>query len=238
VLRVRRPRYLALACLALASAGAVAGCPDATAPATYTPLTGVTLNIADVPGSPQCGTGPGEVYKYTAVVWYAAGDGGPLGAPIYSTVWDCFVSGIFDNLPAADGGNDAFYLKVYGYSYAGAQAALAEQSAEAGDGDGGDFAGLWCSGGLGPNGEPCPLQDPSTAAALGDLAQWSTACLATETEGAPVTAICAPFALLAPVVVADAGTAEGGDAASEAEANAPDVAGDAPTDATAEATTD
>jgi hypothetical protein len=233
---VLRVRPLAVAGLALASLavaagiGAGVGCSNSTTTATYTPFTGITIHVSDLLGSLTCGTSPGQVYKYTAVAWYEApdgGDGGPVGAPAFSGVWDCFTDAILENLPVADNGSDTFFLRVYAYSYAGVLAASSGTgSGEAGPGDGSAGDGglpsaIWCPGGLGPNGEPCPLQDASFAESLGADAQWTTTCAATETEGAPVTAICTPLSPVSPI-----GT------------STPDADDPGPPDATAEATTD
>ena len=40
-------------------------------PTVVAPMEGVTLHLADVLGSLRCGTGPGDVYMYTVVVWAA-----------------------------------------------------------------------------------------------------------------------------------------------------------------------
>jgi hypothetical protein len=235
VFRIRRPLALILASLAVAGGGVgtVVACQQSASPAAYVPFTGVTLQLSAVLGQLQCGTAANEVYKYTAVVWYAGRDGGPLGAPIASDVWDCFTEGVLENLPSnTDGGGDSFFLRVFAYSYAGTLAATIGEGGQGvqGTGDGAVSASVWCPGGLGPNGEPCPLQDASFADALGGAAQWSTTCEATETEGAPVTAICGPLALVAPAEAL--GTS---DAASDAPSDAPAEAASAASDATGEA---
>jgi hypothetical protein len=208
----------ALACLALlGGAAALAGCPGTAAPTPYTPITGITIHVSELLGSLECGTGPGDVYKYSAVMWAAASDGGPLGAPLYSDAWDCFTDGVFENLPAVNGGSYQYFLKVYGYTYASVQGAAPY---------------LWCPGAFGPDGGPCDLQDASFASALGAAAQWDSTCTATEVQGAPVTAACTA---LEPVVGGDAAAASGdaSDAASGADSADAPVSTDAPNSADA-----
>lgn len=232
-----RSLWLASACVALTVGGAaVAGCPGSSTPATYTPYTGLTLYTDALLGGLQCGTAPGDVYKYTAIVWRAGLDGGPpagfsdagdagdggAGAPLASGVWDCFTDAVLENLPATATNGVTFFVQVFGYTFASTLGP-----------DGGNAVDL-CPGGLGPNGASCPLQDPSVAEALAPLAQWATTCMATETEGAPVTAVCTPFQPIHP------GTESGAD--SSAEAALTDLAADVPPldalDGSAEAPTD
>jgi hypothetical protein len=238
----------AMACLAVAAGvGVVVGCPGTTAPAPYTPYTGVTLDLASALGGLRCGTGPGQLFKYSAVVWHASPDGGPppfsssdagdaspnaAAIPIASDVWDCFADGIFENLPATAAGDDSFYVEVFGYS---TSTTLPGAFTEAGA-----PGAVWCPGGLGPGGQACQFQVPSFAVAAGAQAQWRTTCLATEAESEPVTASCAPLAPFMPDGAVDAPAALGSaDAQAEAEAEAPFEAGaDAGTDATVDATVD
>jgi hypothetical protein len=194
--RFPRPRLAALSLLgglaAVSAAASLTACPGTTTATVYTPPPGVTLDLGDVLGSLRCGTGPGQIYKYAVIVWNASADGGPLGNPIYSNVWDCFSEAVFDNLPAADGGSTTFFLQVVAYSYAGA---LKAQSSVLGDGgsDGSVDGAFWCQGGLGAGGATCLFQDPLKAFRLAFSAQWSTTCAATEPSGAPITALCGPL---------------------------------------------
>ncbi len=254
MLSVRRLLMFAVACLAVAAGvGVVVGCPGTAAPAPYTPYTGVTLDLASALGGLRCGTGPGQLFKYSAVVWHASPDGGPPASlisggseggdassnaeatPIASDVWDCFADGIFENLPATAAGDDSFYVEVFGYSTA---TTLPGAFTEAGA-----PSAVWCPGGLGPGGQACPFQVPSFAVEAGAQAQWRTTCLATEAESEPVTASCAPLAPFTPDGAVDAPTtpvgSAGADAQAEAEAEAPFEAGtDAGADATVDATVD
>ncbi len=232
--RVRRLVGLGLAGLAglpfALLLGTEAGCPGTVTPPTYTPVTGVTIHARSLLGGLSCGTGPGDVYEYEAVV-FASVDGQSVG-PLYSNVWDCFSDGVFDNLPpdaGADAGStDSFFFKIYAFSYEGAIAAGAAAAQPSGDGDAG-LIPLACPGGFGPNGTPCPFLDPSRAVSIGSSAQWTATCTADETSGVPVTAVCTP---LAPVVRASFDAAASADASSRSD-SARDAAPDAASDADA-----
>lgn len=191
----RRRRLHALALSSLAIAGGVAGmggCPGNPTPPAYTPYTGFSLQFQQLLDGLGCGTGPGQVYKYSAIVSPTVEGGTDAQSMSYSDVWDCYADGILENVPVMSG-DDTFFIRVYAYSYAGALAA--EQAQQ--DGAGGTSAeagtvdpSFWCAGGLGPNGGTCPFETATYALALGKYAQWTATCTATETEGAPVTPIC------------------------------------------------
>ncbi|MGH7440364.1 MAG: hypothetical protein ACRENE_32115 [Polyangiaceae bacterium] len=98
--RLGRPRLAALSLLGGLAGVAVAGggltaCPGTATVTIVAPVEGVTLHLADVLGSLRCGTGPGDVYKYTVVVWAAnpddaatpgdAGEAGEASSPESST---------------------------------------------------------------------------------------------------------------------------------------------------------
>jgi hypothetical protein len=204
---------------AVAVGASLTACPGTVTPAGFVPIQGVTLNLGDVLGSLRCGTGPGQVYKYTVVVWDAV-DGGPrdLAHPLASNVWDCFSQAVFDNL-TSDAGSDTFFLRIYAYSYAGA---LAAQGSAGGEGS--IDTGFWCQGGLGKDGATCSfVQDPGFAVSLGDSAQWAASCTATEPSGAPITALCGPLEPIGP-------SAPSSDAAAEASPDAASDAAGAPAD--------
>lgn len=216
------------ACLALLGGASLLGCPGSTTTAPYTPITGITISASTLLRGYRCGDGPGEVYKYSAVLWSAsASDGGPAGAPLYSDVWDCYVDGVFQNLPSGEAGSETFFIRVFAYTRSGFPTELA------------------CPTGYGPTGVPCALlTDASIAEQAGATAQWETTCTATQQSGAPANAVCA---LLAPEEAGapggdaaveagpdgsggDAGAADGADAAEPADAS-PDAGPDAPQDA-------
>jgi hypothetical protein len=225
------------ACLALLAGGSVLGCPGSTTTATFTPITGITISASALLRGYRCGDGPGDVYKYSAVLWSASTDGGPQGSPRFSDVWDCYVDGVFQNLPAADGGSETFFLQVFAYTRSGFPAELS------------------CPTGYGANGSPCaPLADASIAEQAGASAQWQTTCTATQQSGAPANAACAPLTPLAALEAgapggdagvdaapdgpgADSGAADGADGSEPAEASA-EAGADAPPDAPADAPPD
>jgi hypothetical protein len=183
VLRVTRAMCLASRwAAAIAAACGIVACNSAASPESYTPITGIEIQPSTLLQDIQCGSGPDEVYQYVAVVWDEV-DGGPYRQPIASNVFDCFATGIFENLPSSDSGSQEFFLRLFGYS----QASLP--------------ANLTCPEGLGLDGGICPAQNPSLAEA--GNAQWTTTCNATQQQGIPVLAVCQPFA----PVPADGGAA-------------------------------
>jgi hypothetical protein len=156
----------------------VLACNSTSNPQSYTPITGIEIQPSSLLQGLECGTGPNDVYQYVAVIWLEV-DGGPYNQPIASNVFDCFATGLFENLPTADGGSQEFFLRIFGYN----QASLPSD--------------LTCPDGLSVDGGVCPAQDQSLAAAA--HAKWATTCNATQQQGVPVLAVCQPFELVQPV---------------------------------------
>lgn len=171
----------------IAAALGAAGCNSASNPESYTPITGIEIEPSSLLQGLQCGTGPNDLYQYVAVVWDDV-NGGPSAQPLASNVFDCFATGVFENLPTEDGGPKEYFLRIFGYS----QASLP--------------ANLMCPGGLALGGGVCPAEDASFAAE--SKAQWVTTCNATQQPGVPVIAVCQPLEPVGPVepVVPDSGS--------------------------------
>jgi len=167
-----------------AALGTVA-CDSTSNVQSYTPITGIEIQPSSLLQGLECGTGPDDVYQYVAVVWDEV-DGGPSAPPIASNVFDCFATGLFENLPTADGGSQQFFLRIFGYS----QASLPPD--------------LTCPDGFSVSGGVCPAQDASLAAA--SKAPWVTTCNATQQQGIPVLAVCQPFQPVQPLEL-DSGAA-------------------------------
>jgi hypothetical protein len=167
----------------IAAALGAAGCNSTSNPESYTPITGIEIEPSSLLQGLQCGTGPNDLYQYVAVVWDDV-DGGPAAQPLASNVFDCFATGLFENLPTADGGPQEYFLRIFGYS----QALLP--------------ANLMCPGGLALGGGVCPAEDGSVAAAVAGKAQWMTTCSATQQPGVPVIAVCQPLEPVEAVVPA------------------------------------
>jgi len=176
VVRVTRALFMG-SCWAVtvASAWGIGGCNSTSTAASYTPISGIEIQPSSLLQGLQCGTGANEVYRYVAVVWDEV-DGGPYGPPKASNVFDCFTTGVFENLPASDGGSQEFFLQIFGFSKASLPAALT------------------CPDELSVDGGVCPAQDTSLAAA--STAPWTTTCSATQQQGIPVLAVCQPFTSL------------------------------------------
>src|ERR1700745_1041166 len=77
----------------------LAGCPTTDTTASYTPITGILIRSSSLVAGHGCGTGPGQIYRYAAILYYAPDAGGGPG-PVEAGVFDCFTDGIFSNLPA------------------------------------------------------------------------------------------------------------------------------------------
>lgn len=177
-----------------------------------------------------CGQGDGQVFRYAAAVSFApAEDGGQDGAdgeeagalveqndvPL-TNIFDCFVDGVFENLPTSDAGSLTFTVTIYAYDlklY--------------------DEAGLPASLGCppAPDGGLCTPGTLPLTAAQKKLAPWSTTCTATQQSGTPVIAVCGPLEAPAPATEpgdgsTDAALEAASDAASDA-GPAVDAAGDA-----------
>jgi hypothetical protein len=104
VVRVTRALSLGSSWAAvIAAALGAAGCNSASNPESYTPITGIEIEPSSLLQGLQCGTGPNDLYQYVAVVWDDV-NGGPSAQPLASNVFDCFATGVFENLPTEDGG--------------------------------------------------------------------------------------------------------------------------------------
>ena len=161
----------ALGCgLAVGMAAGVAGCPSSSTATGYTPITGIEILSSSLVAGYGCGEGPDQVYRYAAIVSYAA-DAGGAGALQVANVFDCFVDGVFENLPASDSGSQSFAIAVQAYNRASFPASL----------------------NCGAAGGPCNAQDPGKIQAAAALATWTTTCTATQQQGIPVLAVCGPL---------------------------------------------
>ena len=108
---------------AVAAACALAGCPGTATTTTYTPITGILIRSSSLVTGYGCGTGPGQVYKYAALLKYAE-DGGASGPVVYSGVFDCYSDGLFSNLPADDAGSLSFDVTIVAWNAASFPAPL------------------------------------------------------------------------------------------------------------------
>jgi hypothetical protein len=99
-----------------AAVGLALGCTTPPTTTLYTPITGIEIPSAAVVAGHGCGTRPGQVYRYAAVVAYP-GEGGAL---VTSGVFDCFADGIFSNLDAG-----ALNVTIYAFSHSSLPDALA-----------------------------------------------------------------------------------------------------------------
>jgi hypothetical protein len=160
-------RLLAWLLLLLVLLGA---CSGTTAVGGLTPVTGIIIRADSLVSGHGCGRGPGQVYKYVAVVVNAD------GTPVAGAVYDCFADGAFVNLGPSDAGSLDFTVDIFAYSYD----AYCKQ-------DGCGDAGV--------PGQPGAIENAAgSPAALQSLSPtWTTTCRATQQLNIEVLAVCDPF---------------------------------------------
>lgn len=152
----------------------IAGCPAASTTTSYTPITGIEILPSSLLDGLQCGQRDDEVYQYVVVVSNEV-DGGPSGPSVASNAFDCFTTGLFENLPASDGGGQQYFLQIFAFN----QRFLPP-----------DFV---CPGGFSSDGGICPAMDADASLAEAGSATWATTCTATQQQGIPVLAVCQPL---------------------------------------------
>jgi hypothetical protein len=226
----RRKAFVALGSLAggaaacLSVAVVLAGCPNTATTTLYTPSTGIQIDSQQLVAGVGCGSGPGLVYRYAALVGPPATDGGlgiQVGAtPYASGVFDCFSDALFTNLPAPDGGPAGFGVDIYAYDRASFPAEL----------EGCEYV---------PSAVPCAGDDAAVVGRYESRAAWTTHCTATQYQGVPQFAFCNELMPADAGTTGDAGDAgemaDGGDAADGSDVAAPGDAADAAEAATVEA---
>lgn len=215
-----RPSLRSRALFTLVACGVTGGavtaaCTTTTVTTGITPITGVVIRADSLIAGFGCGTSPGQVFKYAAILTLAppdAGsmtDGGPSPAeggsvsdgeqsPSFSNIFDCFADGVFVNLPASPTGDQTYVIQILAFN-------AADFNADNGD------AGVLLDAG----------SDPVALEALQPKATWTTACYATQQSNIIVLAVCAP--LTPALSVSDAGVADatlGSDAGADAGADA------------------
>jgi len=183
--------------LGAAATVALAGCPTAATSTAYTPVTGILIRSATLVAGHGCGTGPGQVFRYAALLSYADEAGAPLGPPVYSGVFDCFADGLLSNLSASDANDYAFSVQIYAWDAADFPSVLA------------------CASGANTGPQPCPGDDPATVSANVGTPTWTTTCEANQESGVSALAVCGPLAATSP---GDDGGGGTGDAAPASEA--------------------
>jgi hypothetical protein len=122
------------------------------------------------------------------------------GVPL-TNIFDCFADGVFENLPSSDAGSQTFIVTIFAYSK-----------------DSYDDAGLPANLGCPPSfdgGQCTPASEPLTAAQE-SLAPWTTVCTATQQQGTPVVAVCAPLESPAASVETDGSLPAAPDAGADA----------------------
>jgi hypothetical protein len=88
--------------------------------AGITPLTGIEVISDTLTAGHGCGTGPGEIYKYLAIVQIPSyvGGVGLANSFIAGGVYDCFSNGVFYDLCTYEGDAGTFTVTVYAFTAA------------------------------------------------------------------------------------------------------------------------
>lgn len=181
-----------LGLLGLAGGGLLAACPSTATTTSYTPITGITIESSSLVAGYGCGTAPGQVYAYAALLSYTD-DAGASKSPVYSGVFDCYANAQFANLPENDGGALSFDVQIFAWdqaSFPQVLRCLPSTSSPASAAD-------------------CPGDSVSTVLSNAGTPNWTTTCTATQELGVSAIAVCAPLTPTAPTH--DAGTADAGD---------------------------
>jgi len=231
ILASRLPASRVLAALAAAACAFVA-CTTSTVTTVFPPITGIVIRSSSLVAGIGCGTGDDQVYRYAAVVTFAPTEGGTPSTTSFTNIYDCFVDGVFENLPA-DNGNLNFDVSIFAYNFK--DYGPATSTTPTGAGLSPDLA---CPPGNDATG--CvPATTPLTDDQKRD-ATWTTVCTATQQSGVPVLAVCPPLvATGAGMTPVDAAAeASSGGEAGEAGPPAPDAGADASTDGLADAGAD
>jgi hypothetical protein len=204
----RRRAIVALGSLGAGAVGvsltlALAGCPNTASTSIYTPPTGIQIDSQDLVAGVGCGPGPGQVYRYAAVVTQETDAGAPF---VVSGVFNCYSDALFTNLPSPDGGSTTYSIGIFAYDSASFPAALG----------GCEYSPLSAG---------CPGDDAAVVKRYESQATWTTTCTATQFQGVPQVAQCGQL------VPAAVGAGDGGDAGETADATGGGDAADAAADA-------
>ena len=97
--RVRRRTWIAVAAVAALAGGVpLYACSSSDTTTGITPITGIQIQSDRLVAGKGCGRDPGQIFKYTAVLYLSDASGAPQGDPIASATYDCFTDGLFQNL--------------------------------------------------------------------------------------------------------------------------------------------
>lgn len=206
----RRRALVALAslCGGAASAAAalsLAGCPNTASTTIYTPPTGIQIDSQELVAGIGCGSGPGQVYGYAAIVTQVTETGTPF---VTSAVSNCFGNPIFTNLPSPDGGLTQYSIAIYAFDSASFPPEL------------GGCENV-------PLTSACPGEDASVVRRYESQANWTTTCTATQAQGVPQVADCGQLEPTEAGPGGEAGSEGGPDAADAGNAADAGEAGDA-----------
>jgi hypothetical protein len=156
-----------------AAAAAVGACTSNPAASGFTPITGIIIRSDSLVAGKGCGTAPGQVYRYLAMVSYAPDDAGTSKAPIAGAVYDCFADGWFSNLqPDPTTGSVSYVVTIYAYDAPSYRAADLQCYVD----------------------QTCATQSPDACSAARLHTVYTTTCTATQQQGISVLADCRSLA--------------------------------------------
>lgn len=188
-------RTIRLALLSLGLGGLIAGaalaaCSTGATTPPVPPITGIEIRADALIGGLGCGTQPGQVYRYVAILLDTTNSAAPNGIVLSAQSYDCFADAIFSNLNATANGGYTFRMLVYLYdlpTYTADQASIKAGLAK---------IATW-------DGAPPPnFVNPFSTIA----ASWTTSCTATQTANIEALAVCDPLVSGAPQPAPDGGT--------------------------------
>lgn len=192
-------RTIRLALLSLGLGGLIAGatlaaCSTGATTPPVPPITGIEIRAEALIGGLGCGTQPGQVYRYVAILLDTTNDAAPNGIVLSAESYDCFADAIFSNLNATANGGYTFRMLVYLYDFPTYNADQANMATSI-------QAGLakiarW-------DGAPPPnFVNPFSTIP----ASWTTSCTATQTANIEALALCDPLVSGAAQRAPDSGT--------------------------------
>jgi hypothetical protein len=160
-----------------------------------TPITGIVVRASTLVAGYGCGTGAGQIYKYSVVV-STFDEAGATQVFIAGGTYDCFADATFVNLCSSSSGNFVFNVNVYAFTEAQWNAP-----------DGGSLPAI--QGLLANHASYCTYDAGRVSAQVSDQgvrpdndggiddqllsrASFATTCTATQESSAEVVAVCAP----------------------------------------------
>ncbi len=159
-----------------------------------TPITGIVVRASTLVAGYGCGTGPGQIYKYSVVV-SAFDEAGATQVFIAGGTYDCFADATFVNLCSSGSGNYVYNVNVYAFTEAQWNSAASSPAIQ----DALTAHATYCTFDAGRGTPPAasdqhvrPDEDGGIDDALLAVASFTTTCTATQEQSAEELAVCGP----------------------------------------------